>query len=457
MTPQLQKLLKEATAERLKVLVEATYGINAEVDQRIESVLLGNHPEELARQLKKRIKSIAHGRRFIDYYQAREFSRTMDLLVNDIAQLIEPVPKQAFELADQFMATHESVYERADDSGGDIGCNYSRGLAVWLKAAHRWRETGNCKLDWVNELLTRHNNNGYAAWDTLIANSGELLTKDELMQLVWRFETEFKQAHDVVPADRNDNFRAATAALGIAALAEALNDVTLFERSVLMVSPEPNELQKENIIKFCLSVNDGESALKWLTGSWDARFESERLTLLDNTYALLGRHRELLELRRSAYQRHPDHWRLKALLEVLPEEEKPAMQGQAVTNAMKIADIDSRIETLIALDAMTEAKEQLIAHFTHLDVFYSRLLNWANVFQQAQQTLAAVVCYRLLLEDILSSGRSKAYDHGVEYYRQLAKLDAGIQRYDPLPNWQEYQVQLRQQHGRKSSFWQRLG
>jgi hypothetical protein len=455
MTPELLQLLKAATEEQLKMLVASLYGIDDVVDQRIESVLLTSNPPALARQLNERINTIARSTGYIDYKHVAEFNQTFDILLDDIARTIDVAPKHAFELVDRFMSIHESVYEQVDDSDGDIGAIYAQALEVWLKAARRWRESSDCSLDWSTELMARHNDNGYAVWDDLIAGSGELLTKDELMQLSERFEKAFKRARKA-PANRGYNAEAATAALGIAEVAKALGDVKMFERSILIDSPKPNELQKQSIIKFCLNVNDGESALQWLQGTWDTRFEDEKLSLLDATYVVLGRHQELLELRRSAYQKCPDHWHLMPLLEILPENEKPAMLDQALANALKIPNLQSRIDTLIACHGITEAKEQIIKHISQLDVFYGTLLRWAEVFHHAEQRLAEAACYRLLLEDILASGRSKAYHHAEDYYRQLAQLDTGIEDYDPLPPWQEYQAKLRQQHGRKYSFWQRL-
>ncbi len=308
MTPELKRRLKEATAEQLRMLVEATYGINTDVDQRIKSFLLGSDPQALAHQLKDRIDSIARSKRYIDYQQTAEFSRTLDILIEDIARLIDTAPKQAFELIDSFMSIHERIYQRVDDSGGNIGVSYTQALEVWLKAAHYWRESGDCPLDWIAELLARHSGDSYIVWEGLIAKSGELLTKDELLQLSGRFEHAFKQAQ-AAPSKRGYNFGALKAALGIKAVAQALGDVNLYEHSVLISSPRPNELQRQSIIEFCLSVNDGESALKWLQETWDTRFESERLRLLDATYTLLGRHQELLALRREAYRLSRDHLR----------------------------------------------------------------------------------------------------------------------------------------------------
>ena len=196
--------------------------------------------------------------------------------------------------------------------------------------------------------------------------------------------------------------------------------------------------------------------MKWLAEPWDKHFAAERLTLLDQTYTALGRDQELLELRRSNYQKNPDHWHLKALLDVLPEQERAAMQDQAVANALTLGRVESRIDTLLALNAVKAAEQQLITHYSRARVFYGSLLNWASTFQQAQRFLAVVVCHRLLLEDILAGARSRVYHHAADYYRQLDKLDGEIEDYAPLTHWREYQQQVRQQHGRKLSFWQRL-
>ncbi|WP_413741476.1 hypothetical protein ACL2XO_21325 [Sodalis sp. RH15] len=85
------------------------------------------------------------------------------------------------------------------------------------------------------------NDNGYAVWDGLIAKSGGLLTKDELLQISGLFENAFKQA---APSKRGDNYGAVKAALGIKAAAQALGDANMFERSVLISCQ--NQMNRKN-------------------------------------------------------------------------------------------------------------------------------------------------------------------------------------------------------------------
>ncbi|WP_261847452.1 DUF6880 family protein [Pectobacterium araliae] len=437
-------------------MIEAIYGLDPKVDQRIEALLYRQDTVKQEKLLKERIASITRGKRFIDYYQSHGFAMELEALVGDIAYLIDDAPKKAFALIDALMSTHSRVYERADDSNGDIGGAYAAALSVWIKAASQWRLQGGKTRNWPDEVKKRHDENDYAVWDGVIAQSATLLTEPELQQLAQDFEHEYAAA--LINASHEEyNFRAAHATIGISGVAEALKDVALFERSILLGSPEPNELQKLHIVEFCLSINEAQSALKWLLEPFQNHTEVRRQALLDQAYSQLGDQDALLALRRGAYQQRPDYPRLQALLAVLQDEtEKKTLLDKASTHALAMEDIEAKIGTLMALNDYEQAAAQLLAYRDSLNVFFGVLLNWADQFHDAECALAEIICYRLLLDDILSSGRSKAYDHAAIYYRKLDKLASRVTSHAPLLEWSEYQEQLKQQHGRKYSFWQRL-
>lgn len=452
MHPELQQLLAEASTEQLTELLQGIYGMDKAVDHCIETNLLRDRPQALAQQLKKRIQAIKRGKTFIDYRHSFAFSQQLDALLADIASLLHTDPKLTFDLADQFMTTHQHLYERCDDSSGSIGECYRAGVELWLNAARLWRKLDpKCALNWSEELLRRHNNNDYAAWDPLISGSADLLSSEELQQLASRFEADFRRAQGDNPAT-GMSYPQLTASCGLAAVASALQDVALYEKSVLLHSPVPNELQKQDLVQFCLAQKDGTAALKWLDGRWSN--EAARLRLLDRTLALLGHHKELQALRRELYDKQPDIDNLQALLAVLPPQEQATVQQQAISRAQQLSDTALAMNTLIALQALPEAAEQIVQrqHSLTTEGYYN-LQSWAKAFLLAKQPLAAVVCYRALLEDILLAARSKAYHHAASYYQQLAKLDTQIDKYQPLPDWIAYQAIIRQQHGRKSAFW----
>jgi hypothetical protein len=455
MNKQLKELCAKANEDELRQILIRVFGLNGDVDARIESMLLTTNPKALASALKKRISSIKRGRSFIDYRKAEEFSCRLDAIGDDIALLIESAPQLAFELLDAFIATHVSVYERADDSSGNIGASYQEAVTLWLKAACACRALAPETNHWVELVFKHHNDNDYAVWDDLISGSAPLLNEDELNQLVRRFEMQFKQAK----TDDNSGYcmQSSYATLGIEAVAQALGSVVLFERAMHLRSPSPNELQKASLVEFCLSMNDGESALKWLDGSWSGYKETTRLGLLDKTLGLLGQHDELVALRRQQYELQPDHYRLNALLEVSSGDAADEISQQALGKVLTISDLTVRLSALIELGAIDIAGGQVIEHRQRChEIFYSHLGEMAKVFVKAKEYLAAVVCYRRLLEEILNDARSTAYDYAASYYQKLAMLDGLINGYLPMSDWQDYQAYLRQTHGRKSAFWRRI-
>ena len=90
------------------------------------------------------------------------------------------------------------------------------------------------------------------------------------------------------------------------------------------------------------------------------------------------------------------------------------------------------------------------------DSFYGRLLDIAKQLEESQYWLAALACYRSLLWDILNTARTKAYAHAVRYYKKLAVMLNDIDDFGPLVEHEVFIEQLKQKHGLKRSFWDRV-
>ncbi len=61
-----------------------------------------------------------------------------------------------------------------------------------------------------------------------------------------------------------------------------------------------------------------------------------------------------------------------------------------------------------------------------------------------------------LADQMLIEGRSRACRHAMRYVDRLASLDGRVNDYRGLPDHMGYLAQLREQHGRKRSFWHLL-
>lgn len=457
MSKDISDFLSALPKEALVKFITQLYGENKDLNRRIDTLMIQNNPDELFKALKKRVQSLKRSSRFIGYNESFDFSRTLDALLHDIKILLLPLsPKKSFELVDLFLATANNTFERVDDSAGCVGDSYRYGVTLWLETASAWQQGKEpCKKDWQQEIYTIFQNNDYGVYDGLLPGSAELLDEEALRQLAWRFESEARKALKT-PADedKNYNFAASHACIGLRSVAEALNDIELYERATLITSPKPNGLQKESLATFSLRLSQPASALKWLDAPWDDRFEKKRLELLDECYQQADEAEKLLQLRRDYYQQYPNFHSLSRLLEVSPEPEKNKLLTRALDDAKAMGDLTAAVDMLLKMEAVEAAESLIVSRSDQLaNCFYGSLRDFIEVFEKSGRPLAALLCYRALLEDILNQGRSKAYHYAARYYQKIQALDKTLSQYDEFPDAVTYEAAIKAKHGRKRAFW----
>ncbi len=454
-TDQLKQKLSEIDSATLQDFIIDLHQQYPELSDKIEALVLFNDPAALAKALNKRVQSLKRGRKFIEYHASYEFSRDLESLLSDIETgLLESAPKQAFELFDKFLATTESVFNRVDDSGGSVGEVYRQAVLLWLRAAKGWQDA---KVDWLERVYQLNKQNDYGVLDPLLPNANLLLTEDQLKQLAWRYESELRKAIKLPVESGKTNFDILRAAVALGLIADALGDPKLYEHSILLRSPEPNHLQMKSICEKFLQYKQAEAALAYLKSSWEARFENDRLRLLDETYERLGNIEQLKEVRYQLFQNEQSYSSFKHYLAVLDEQEKATACEQAIKNAEQSGALLASAELLLKLEQSERAQALVLSRQEELtECFYNTLLQLAKDFENADCSLAATACYRALLLDILTQARSKAYNHAARYYNKLESMAGQIKDFKPLIEHQAFVQQLQQAHGRKKSFWGRI-
>ena len=80
----------------------------------------------------------------------------------------------------------------------------------------------------------------------------------------------------------------------------------------------------------------------------------------------------------------------------------------------------------------------------------------AEAFTESGQPLAATLIYRGLLDILLAKGQPKSYDRGARHTGSLKRLSASITDWQNFPTHEEYVAGIREAHGRKWSFWERV-
>lgn len=452
---KLKEKLADIDVDTLRDFILDLYLRYPELSDKIEALTLANDPVALSTVLRKRIASLKRGRRFIDYRASFDFSRELEATLDDIESgLLEHSPELAFDLSDRFLATAESVLNRVDDSGGAVGEVYRQAVLLWLTAAKGWRNTN---VDWLERVYQLYQQNDYGVLDPLLPNANLLLTPDQLKQLAWRYENALLKALKSPEREGKANFVALHSGVALGQIADALRDPALYERSVLIGSPQPNNLQMKSMCEKFLQYGQPDEAMRYLDQAWESRFEHDRLELLDKVYVQTGDRQQLKVIRCRLFQSEQSYASFTRYLEALDEDEKEKAYSSAIKQAEQGGNILSSADLLLNLGQTERAQALVLGRFQELtECFYDSLLRLAKAFEEADSNLAATACYRILLLDILAQARSKAYGHGARHYKKLEVLAKRIKEFKPLPTHHAFVQQLHSAHGRKKSFWARL-
>jgi hypothetical protein len=451
-------------------LLKRLYGVNDDIDGIIENHLEAADDVEiegdgLYQSLQRQLKQIEAEDSYIGYYEVAGFSCRLQSLLIDIDTLMrEQNPAKALDLLDKFLHMVEPIMERVDDSNGDIGSVFSEAVDQWLDTATEVRASNPDYLDWVKVVKDFFDNNEYGCLDDLMPNCHEFLSEEELRQMAEGFEQQARAALRVVPIKSKANGRSsynsevAHACIGLRSVGYALRDMSLVELATLLTSPEPNALQMEDLVKYAITMGNYQRAEYWLKQpGWENQCYRHR----DLSCLLLkaqGKTKELKQALKHYYEEDPCLSTMQAYWEVCNVSERKRLRGQVEKRIAQQAISDGQAEEIIALllfvGSTEMAGEILLTHAAAVvKVIWPTLTEWVAIFEENQQLLPTIICYRGLLNDILQRGNAKAYHHAARYFHKLLELDKSVQSYQNLDDSAAYIRQVQQQHWRKRSFW----
>ena len=452
----LEKQLETLKKSELIRVLTSIYGLDAHIDD-----LMDRHIEKarntgsnrIGDALIAQIDSLRDDGQFVSYGASSAFAAQLESLLDEVEEFGSSDPGAALAVIERFLSLPDALFQRVDDSDGNLGDVFKFAVQLWLKFAEQVRAGDADGAPWLSKILSYVHNDGYGVFDDLISASGGLLTPQELRQLASTFEQEVARRLSGGNSS-DDSYAGIKAALGLRAVAVALADVQMYEASVLLRSPEPNTLQVEDIVRFALSIDALERVEYWLGRPlWKAdpgKHRSLRNQWLRKTGQTVQLENEMRELFRS----HPT---LGNLEECLRHLNGPAVLElrQAVEALPEPPDkLYQRVQMLILVERIDEAARLLVRYASQLEgVHFGILTTWIELFTSNGNLLAEVVCYRALLDDLLNRGYTKAYRHGARYFKRLLALDKAIVDYEGLVDAQTYIRKLQAAHGRKHSFW----
>ena len=216
--------------ERLAdLLLEVSTG-SAEIKRRLRLELSHNlGPLELALDVRKRLVSLRKSTSFVGWRRRKSLIKDLRTQLDMITEKIAPEePTEAFELLWQFIELAQSIYERVDDSRGDVG-------DVFREALMRFEDIGpRAVLDptvLASRVWDALRDNGYGEFDGIIGLLAPTLGEDGIRAL-----KDLIQAYGDMPAEESPEDH------------EALQ----FLRDLRSDSGDYASDQQDRLIKMCL-------------------------------------------------------------------------------------------------------------------------------------------------------------------------------------------------------------
>jgi hypothetical protein len=456
-------------ADRLAdLLIEVSAG-SADIKRRLRLELSHNlGPEELARDVRKRLVSIRRSTSFVGWRKRKTLVKDLTTQAKMITDKIAPeAPAEAFELLWQFIEIAPSVYERVDDSRGDVGDVFRAALTEFSQIAPKaGLEPQNLAVRVWDAVC----DNGYGEFDGIIGLLAPALGDEGLEHL-----KTLVIAHQGAPAqDAQDHaalqfLRDLRSSGGNFAADQktrlvkmCLQDIAAAQGDIdgYIAQYSAQDLTRPRIAAEVAQIlSDAarpQDALDVLIGAdvggrdaeWDAAYIASLLAL--------DRVPEAQSHRWEVFCDTLDVQALRDYLKVLPDFEDIEFEDAAKAHAAKFDDMTAALRFFLEWPDLPFAARLIEDRAAELNGDLYQVLTPAAEALRNRHPFAAVLVWRSMIDHALWDGRSTRYAHAADHLMDCAAADAEIADYGRFLSHDAYVARLREVHRHKSSFWVRI-
>jgi hypothetical protein len=459
--------LKELGADKLAQLVLGEAERNAGFRRQVKAALAGKSgPEATAKLIDRRLSGLARAKSFIEWDKARAFADDLRSLIDTITSELGPVaPALAIDRLLRFIATHEQVFERVDDSSGGVQDVYYQAIAATSDLAPSLPASESHALPEKIMTALGESTHGYLA-DVTEAVAPHL-PQDSLA----RWDSDLKDAiaeRQTEEAARTSDgwFYSMTSQwTGMRqTLASARGDLDLL--IALEVKKKSHMQDTLGIAAQLLEAGRSAEALEWVRkpgrptfGEADDGLSPGRVSLEARILDAKGDRSAAQTLRWRCFEARLSAEILREYLKQLPDFEDIEAEDRAHAYALEKSAPEVALQFFLDWPRLDLAAKLIETHPHRWDGGDWHILPKIAGLLEHDHPLAATILYRALLDSILDRARSKAYGHGAKYLGKLALLaqEADAMRPSTMTDHATYLAKLKKAHPRKSGFWARVG
>ena len=412
-------------------------------------------PAEIAREVRKRLATIARSGSFLDDHQR-------DRLLKDLERQRQAIsgpiaihdPSLALELFWDLLGLAEGLIDRCDDSDAVVRDFFHQSSAALGQVAQKAPGDPKALADQVYAAIV---SNGYGQFDPVLRDLGPALGPEGLGHLRQRLE--------VLRARHTSNERAKThrdwiVRIAMLDIADALGDAEAYLAEYRNHDPEALTVPAiaAEVAGRLTSAGRAEEALALLQGAdpglAQRRAGAEewcdaRLAALE----ALGRHDEAQAQRWEYALMELSRRHLRDYLKKLPAFEDVVAEERALDLVAEHDDLQEALWFLLHWPEPRRAARLVLATPKPLNGDCYVLLAPLAELLEKDHPLAATRCLRAMVDFSLRVGRSKRYPHAARHLHTCHLLARRIESWGDLIDHRTYAAQLRRDHGRKYGFW----
>jgi hypothetical protein len=433
--------------------------------------LVGNSSGvELAREVRKRLSSIARSKSWIDWQKVKSVKADLEAQRKSIAEKIAPHdPNEAFELIWQFLSLADSIFERSHDGSGAL----IESFHAACEDAGRIAAIAKVPTDrLVEKIFSVLQDNGYGQYDELIEAMALALGETGLRKLQQAFETWAKEPKAKVarkdkeavgwssngPVYRDELYssgKSITIKVVLQQIADALGDVDLY------IEQQPEKTRgfatvTTGIAQRLLAAGRAEEALSALDKTeFDGRREisSEWQALRAEVLETLGRSEEAQRFRWNSFEQTLNGELLREYIKRLPDFDDIEAEEKAFAFVQTVPDANRALYFFIQYPALAEASKLVINRSFEMDGNHYELMSDTAEKLAGKFPLAATILLRAMIDFTLTGARSSRYKHAARHLLECGALSRDVEDYGLFAPHDAYLADLRKVHGRKHGFW----
>lgn len=452
------KLNKNLNALEKATLVDIISEIsaNSKDGKKLVNMLLTiRDPKAMYKELKKEISAIKRGKRFIDYWHVGEFVARLYSIANNIEKyMIKPEPDLSADLCKRLIEIDGSLFERIDDSSGELGGFYYDLFQILDKSFEASNESADDIVTYILNIVLNDDYGNRSRFSDVLNHS---LTEAVIARFIERLEVkpyEYFEKKGRVEAWDEINENQLTIEI-LKKISDKLKNVDEYIRLCQFGKMDERDICK--IAKRLNAAFRAEESITWLNQISSSRYRGEKSKLLQEAYHLEG---DQVKEKQVIWERFADSVNVKdylAYLKLTPDTEQNKVKKQAYRIAVEDCSyLEQGLQFLWDIGDFDAIEETYFSRINEVNGDYRFYRKLSSVLHQNNHALPGVLMRRALVNGVLDSARSKYYRYALNDLTQAMKYSEGLTDWKGYLDHSKYVDKLRETHGRKYSFWDQV-